>query len=76
MKSVPIHIDPIHPAKTTNALVHQHPSWKAAAIWLLEQIIIKMSKWKMNNTKLILIILLAPRQAVFISASVSFGHDG
>jgi hypothetical protein len=45
-------------------LTHQHPSWKAAAIWVLDKINMKTNKWKQKRTKLILIKFDAPKQAV------------
>jgi hypothetical protein len=41
----------------------QHPSWNIAAIVFFEQISTSVNRWKMNRTKLILIIALGPMQA-------------
>jgi hypothetical protein len=64
MKLLLIHIDPTYAANTSMPLVHQHPSWKAAAIWDLDRIKMNTNKWKQNRTKLILIKFEAPKQAV------------
>ena len=76
MKSVPIHIDAIQPANTKRFLVHQQPSWKAAAICDLDRIKTKVNKWNTKRTKLIRIILDAPRHAVAMSEVSWSGQDG
>jgi len=76
MKVLGIHMDPIKNASTNKFLNAQQPSWNDAAISFLARIIRNTNKWKIKSTKLILIIALAPKQAVSTPSTSDELYDG